>query len=193
MANTNSKIVLGDGTVILDISTDTVKADKVLKDYTFHTNDGSPDVGTCTFNADTRDTTAEADEVLENEYFYGANGQRQRGTMPNRGAQTGSISTKNGTVNIQQGYHDGSGSIGIAETEKRKIIPGNIKAGVSILGEVGEYGGEIVTAEKLTVTPSFSDQTKVPTTTDYFSEVLVKAIPVSYVPNASGGNTVTIG
>ncbi|MBQ6255961.1 MAG: hypothetical protein IJJ60_05170, partial [Clostridia bacterium] len=35
------------------------------------------------------------------------------GTMPNRGAVTGVISTTDGRYTVPQGYHDGSGSVGI--------------------------------------------------------------------------------
>ena len=40
-------------------------------------------------------------------------------------------------MNILKGYHDGKGYVGIAEPEKQKIIPENIKNGVSILGVTG--------------------------------------------------------
>ena len=45
------------------------------------------------------------------------NGSKLTGTMPNRGAVSDTISTKAGTYTIQQGYHDGSGSVGIDSTE----------------------------------------------------------------------------
>jgi len=37
--------------------------------------------------------------------------------MPNRGAVTGSITTVEGQYTVPQGYHDGSGKVGIAATE----------------------------------------------------------------------------
>jgi hypothetical protein len=50
------------------------------------------------------------------------NGIKVTGSMPNRGAVSGSISTKAGSYSIAQGYHDGSGSVSIDSTEQAKII-----------------------------------------------------------------------
>lgn len=41
---------------------------------------------------------------------------------------------------IKQGYHDGSTKYGISTTEAEKIIPENIKSGVTILGVTGTAG-----------------------------------------------------
>lgn len=40
-------------------------------------------------------------------------------------------------IKIKAGYHNDSGSIGIATDEKAKLIAGNIKAGVTVLGVTG--------------------------------------------------------
>ena len=56
--------------------------------------------------------------------------------MANNGSVSGSISTKAGTVTVPAGYTTG-GSIGISSTEQAKIIAGNIKSGVTILGQAG--------------------------------------------------------
>ena len=45
------------------------------------------------------------------------------------------------------GFHDGSGSVAIDSTEQDKIVPGNIKSGVEILGVTGTYSGEAITAQ----------------------------------------------
>ena len=83
---------------------------------------------------DTTDATATAAHTLAGDTFY--NDGLKTGTMPNNGDTSGTISTKNGTVSIPSGYTSG-GSVGISTTEKNKIIAGNIKAGVSILGQQG--------------------------------------------------------
>lgn len=57
--------------------------------------------------------------------------------MPNNGAVTGTISTKAETYTIPAGYHAGGGSVQIASAEQSKIITGNIKSGVTILGVSG--------------------------------------------------------
>ena len=115
--------------------------------------------------------------------------------MPNRGAVSGTISTKTGTYTILQGYHDGSGSVAIDSTEQAKIIPENIRQGITILGIQGTMSGsEDVVAEAVTATPTTSIQTITPGTGyNYISQVTVNAIPYTETDNAAGGVTVTIG
>ena len=194
MANEyNSKVVLGDGTVLIDLTSDTVDATHLLAGYTAHGADGAPITGTNTYDSDTSSDTAQIGEVLASKTFH-ARGTAYTGTMTNNGAVTGTISTKAGTYTIPQGYHDGSGSIGISSTEQAKIIASNIKSGVSILGVAGSYSGESVTAQSKTVTPSLSSQTILPDSNyDYLSQVTIDAIPIAYADNSAGGVTVTIG
>ena len=192
MANEKpSKVVLGNRTLI-DLTEDTVTEQKVLAGYTFHRPDGETASGTCDFTVDASGATAAASEVLAGKTFARGSAVLP-GEMPNIGAQTGSISTKAGSVSILQGYHDGSGSIGIDATEQAKIIAGNIKAGVEILGVEGDYSGEAVHATTATATPTLSQQTILPPSGyDYLSQVTVNAIEVTETVNASGGLTVVI-
>ena len=191
----NNKVVLADGTVLIDLTGDTVTAAKLLYGYTAHGADGAPITGTCTFDADTSDANATQDHILTGKSAY-VNGSKVNGTMPNRGGVTGTISTKAGTYTIQQGYHDGSGTVGIDLTEQAKIIAENIRQGVSILGVTGSMSGsEDVHAQSKNVNPTFSSQTISPDSPDYnyLSQVVVAAIAVVYSENQWGGNTVTIG
>ena len=56
MPNTyNSKVVLANGDVIMDLTSDTVDAAHLLEGYTAHGKDGAPVTGTCTFDSDTSD------------------------------------------------------------------------------------------------------------------------------------------
>lgn len=194
MANEyNSKVVLSNGTVLMDLTGDTVDAAHVLKDYTFHGKDGAPGTGSCTFDSDTSEDTAAVGEILSGRTAH-ARGALLTGTMANNGAVTGTISTKAATYTIPQGYHDGSGNVTIATAEQNKIIAGNIKSGVSILGVTGTYSGEAITAQSKSATPSWSSQTIQPDTGyDYLSAVTVAAIPITYSDNSAGGVTVTIG
>ena len=194
MANQyNNKVVLSSGEVLIDLSADTADAAHVLSGYTFHDKSGAPVTGTNTFDSDTSDDTAAVAEILAGKTAH-ARGALLTGTMPNNGAVSGSISTKAGQYTVPQGYHDGSGKVSISSTEQAKIIAGNIKTGVEILGVIGTYGGEAIKAQSKSATPSFEQQTIQPDSGyDYLSAVTIAAIPVAYADNAAGGKTVTIG
>lgn len=188
-----SKIVYG-GEVLMDLTADTVEPDKLLKGFTAHGADGEPITGTCTYDTDTSEATAKAAEVL-NGKTYGALGNLNTGSMPNNGAVNGTISTKDGTYTVPQGYHDGSGTVGIDDVEKEKLIPTNIREGVTVLGVVGSMQqGEGVVPQTKLVTPATADQTVLPDEGyTHLSMVVVKAIPYVESDNAAGGITVTIG
>lgn len=186
-----NKIIYG-GTVLVDMTTDTATAAQILDGYTAHINTGEQVEGTCTYDADTSDATAQKAEILLNKTAY-VNGTKLTGSMPNNGAVSGTISTKAGTYTVPIGYHDGSGTVGISSTEQAKIIASNIKSGVTILGVVGSYSGEGATAQAKTATPSTTSQVILPDTGyDYLSQVTVAAIPYVETANAYG-TTVTIG
>lgn len=195
MPNTyNSKVVLSNGTVLMDLTADTVTASDLLEGVTAHGKDGAPITGTCTYDADTSDDTAAVGEILAGKTAH-ARGALLTGTMTNVGAQTGSITTKAQQVTITQGYHDGSGKVSISSTEQAKIIATNIRQGVTILGVQGTMSGsEGVVAQAKTATPSWSQQTISPDNGyTHLSQVTVEAIPIAYADNSAGGKTVTIG
>ena len=186
-----NKLVVGNETKF-DLTADTVTADKLLKDITAHDKSGAPITGTCTYDADTQDATAAVAEILEGKTAY-ARGAKLTGTMPNKGAVSGTITDKT-AYTIPMGFHDGSGTVSIDATESAKIVAGNIKSGVTILGVEGTFSGESVTAQTKSVTPAMSVQTVLPDEGfDYLSQVSVAAIPVTYSDNAAGGQTCTIG
>ena len=188
-----NKVVLSSGETLIDLSGDTVDAAHVLKGSTFHDKSGAPKTGTCTYDSDTSDDTVAAAEMLVGKTAH-ARGVKITGTMPDNGAVSGSIATKDEQYTVPQGFHDGSGKVGIASAEKAKLIPGNIKSGVVVLGVTGSYGGESINAQTKSVTPSFTQQVVQPDDGyDYLSTVTVAAIPVAYADNAAGGRTVTIG
>lgn len=186
-----NKVIYG-GNTLIDITDTTAAAAQVLDNYYFYGRDGVKYEGTCTYNADTSDATASADEILYGETAY-VNGNKLTGSMPNRGAVTATISSLT-PYTIQNGYHDGSGTVSISSTEQNKIIAGNIKAGVTILGVVGDYSGEAVSVESnKNATPTTSSQVITPSSGfDYLAQVTVAAIPYTETPNAYGV-TVTIG
>lgn len=189
----NSKIVFG-GEVLMDLTADTVTKDNLLKGATAHGADGEAIEGACTYDSDTQDATVAVAEILKGKTAY-ARGAKLTGTMPNVGAIKKVISTKNQTVNVEQGYHDGSGTVDIDSVEKEKIIPSNIRQGVTILGVEGSMSStEGVKAQTKEATPSRSAQTILPDSGyNYLSQVTVKPIPYVESDNAAGGITVTIG
>lgn len=190
----NSKVVLASGEVLIDLTSDTVDAQHLLSSYTAHGADGAPIVGACTFDSDTSNDTLTVSEALTGKTFH-ARGQEYTGTMPNRGAVSGTISTKAQEYTVPQGYHDGSGKVSISLTEQAKIISTNIRQGITILGVEGSMSGqEDMNAQAKTTTPTFSTQVISPDTGyNCLSQVTVNPITVTYSDNAAGGKTVTIG
>ena len=186
-----NKVVYGSQTLI-DLTADTVTADQLAEGVTAHDKSGAQITGTSTKDVDSTDATAAEAEILTGKTAY-ARGAKLTGTMPNRGAVSGVISTKAGSYEIPMGFHDGGGSVGIDSNEQAKIIAANIKSGVTILGVEGTYGGEEVTAQQKTVTPTKDGQTVLPDEGyDYLSQVTVAAIPYQETENSAGGTTVTI-
>lgn len=196
MPNTYKNKVIYGGQTLIDLTQDDVTRADVLSGKKFHLPSGEPTTGTCTYDADTSDATATAAEILTTKTAY-KNGSKLTGTMPNRGAVTGTISTVAGTYTVPQGYHDGSGTVSIDSTEQAKIIATNIRSGVTILGVTGTMSGsENVKATSASVTPYTTSQTIIPSDLgDYNSitQINVAAIAYSETDNDAGGVTVTIG
>lgn len=186
-----NKVIYGTQTLI-DLTSDTVSADKMLTGITAHDKSGEVITGTCDFDANTQDATAAVAEILEGKTAY-VRGQKLTGTMPNRAAVKGTISAVAEQYSIQNGFHDGSGKVGINPTEQAKIVAGNIKQGISILGVEGTYTGEAAQAQSKTVTPTAEQQIVQPDEGyDFLSSVTVLAIPYNESENPAGGTTVTI-
>lgn len=81
-------------------------------------------------------TTANASEIVSGKTAV-LNGALTTGTMADRGSGSRTISTLNESVGIDAGYYDGTGSVSIDSSEKAKIIAGNIRKDVTILGVTG--------------------------------------------------------
>lgn len=194
MANQYVNKVIVSTETKLDLSGDTIVPGDLKAGVTAHDKSGAPITGTNDFDVNSQDATAAVAEILTGKTAY-ARGAKLTGTMPDKGAVTLEIASKDDAPAIPMGFHDGSGKAVLADTEKAKVIAGNIKSGVTILGVTGTYGGEEVKAQaNKNVTPTFAQQVVTPDAEyDYLAQVTVAAIPVTYTDNAAGGKTLQIG
>lgn len=187
-----NKVVYGN-TTLIDLTADTITADKILASYTAHDNGGNLITGICDYDVNSGDATVQVAEILNGKTAY-ARSTKLTGTMPNNGSVSLTIDDVNDEIAVVQGYHDGGGKASILSTEKAKIIAANIKQGITILGVTGTCEpSSAVTVHAKTVTPSLTSQTILPDEGyDYLSQVTVNAIPYVETENAAGGTTVTI-
>lgn len=197
MANNTyvNQVGLADGTVLIDLTTDTAVAADVQSGKYFHLATGERVQGSSTKDSDTTDANAAASEILSGKTAY-VNKNKITGEMTNNGAVTGTITTKAQEYTIPAGYHSGLGKVSISSTEQQKIIASNILSGVTILGVTGNVSpSSSVTSGAVSVTPYLTAQTILPSSIskDYISQVNVAAIAIAESDNAAGGKTVTIG
>ena len=188
-----NKVIIG-SQVKLDLTQDDITPDKLAEGIKAHDKSGAPIVGTSTFDADTSDANAVAAEILKDKTAY-VNGVKVTGTMPNNGAKTLNIVNKSTPVTIPMGFHDGSGKAQIAADEQAKLIPKNIREGITVLGVTGTMSGsEGMKPQAKNVTPTFAQQEVLPDEGyNCLSSVTVAAIPVTYTDNEQGGQTLKVG
>lgn len=101
--------------------------------------------------------------------------------IADNGAVAGTIAAKDVAYTVPKGYHSGTGKVQIAESEKQKLIPGNIKTGIQLFGVEGSYEGAGAKLQSKNVTPSKAVQ-NVTADEGYegLSVVNVGAIPDQY-------------
>ena len=188
-----NKVVIN-GVTKLDLTADTIAPADLASGVTAHDATGAEITGTSTKDSDTSQDTATAGEILATKTAH-ARGAELTGTMPNNGAVALVITTKDQVVTVPLGFHDGSGTVQIDATEAGKLVAGNIKQGVTILGVTGTHSGqEELQIQSKSATPTFAAQSITPDSGyDYLSQVDIAAIPVTETDNAAGGKTVTVG
>ena len=185
--------VVYDGTTLIDLTSDTVAAAYLLKNYTAHDKSGAPITGSCEFDSDTTDANAVASEILSGKTAY-VNKAKVTGSMANNGAANVTVSGTSGAT-IPAGYYDGSGKAVLDSTSASNLTAGNIRQGVTILGVEGTMSAEdALTVGAASATPTSSQQviTAASLDYDYITQVTVAAIPYTETDNAQGGKTVTI-
>lgn len=103
---------------------------------------------------DTASANITSSDVLTGKTGFGSSGEVSGG-MANNGSTSGTISTKAGSVSIPSGYTSG-GTVTISSTEQSKIIAGNIKSGVTILGVSGSLSSPTISQDSTTKILSIS-------------------------------------
>lgn len=194
MANQyNNKAVLKTGEVIFDLTQDDVKQENVDAGIWFHDKTGERKKGTSTKTVDASGATAERPEVLIGRTF-GKGSEMQEGSMPDNSGKDVIIENKDGAA-IPVGFSDGTGKARLSDADLAKLIPENIKEGVTILDVEGNFGTDDFSAIAKEITPTFSEQIFNPADdgVSFYSSVKVNAINVTRQDNEFGGVTVTIG
>lgn len=186
--------VVYDGDTLIDLTSDTVAAAYLLKNYTAHDKSGAPITGSCEYDAKTTDANASASEILSSKTAY-VNKVKVTGSMTNNGSNNVTVTSKSGT-SIPAGYYDGSGKAVLDSTSLTNLVSTNIRDGVTICGIEGSMTAEDgLTVGAISATPTSSQQviTAASQSLDYITQVTVAAIPYTETDNQQGGKTVVIG
>lgn len=99
--------------------------------------------------------TVSADMLLSGITAHRSDGEIITGTIARNETISDTISNAADSVLILSGYYAGAGSVSIDSAEQSKIIPSNIKSGVSILGVIGTMNAISLTK----LTPNGTDIT----------------------------------
>ena len=146
-----NKIVYG-STILIDLTADTVTAASLLRDVTAHDASGADITGTCDYDADTSDANATAAQILSGATAY-VNGSKLTGSMANRGAVTGTISTVGKSASTAKN----TATLTIAHLQKDLAIFSIIRLSVRLM--TGKSSTAENTMKRQMTTGSFSSIT----------------------------------
>ena len=131
-----NKIITKDGSVLIDLTKDTITPDTLAVGRTAHAKNGEIVVGTMPAGIDTNDATASGGDILNGKTAY-ANGQKITGTIAFQPAKTITPGTASQTA-VSSGYYTGGD---ITVKGDSNLVAENIKNGTSIFGVTGTYEG----------------------------------------------------
>jgi hypothetical protein len=107
-------------------------ADETLDDYAAQVDD----ITVVDF-LDPLSTPASAGHILAPKEAYSDQGDKIDGTMPNNADNDVEVTDLDGEL-IPEGYYDGTGSAVLSVAEAAKVVTGNIKSGITLLGVAGK-------------------------------------------------------
>lgn len=98
---------------------------------------------------DTSGANLSANDLRQGKTAFGANGE-VAGNLTEIAAATEEITAKAQEISIAAGIHTGIGKVKISSTEQAKIVAGNIKSGVTILGVAGALSAASISQDSTT-------------------------------------------
>ena len=183
------------GQTLIDISSDTVNKEVLLKGYTSHDSNGDPVTGECEFDMKTTEFTASAKDIRKG-LTAGVNKQTITGDMDEHLAKENTISTKAGVFEIPEGYHDGNGTVKIDSSAVSLLTPDNIRENVVILGVTGTMTGTEGEncSPAITVDAPLDKNLDIVPESPYtcFKQVTVRAVPYKTTDNTASNKGIWV-
>lgn len=130
-----NQVVVGNQTLI-DLTEDTVIPEKILQGYTAHDRSGEIIEGTCTFDADTSDANANANQIISPYKAY-VKGKRIVGTIKSFMGGDKYMSSGKKYLTLPGGYYPFDVTVYISTQDNTNLKPENIREGVTLFGIAG--------------------------------------------------------